>query len=57
MEGGTLAHVDSGGTVSALAKHGFCFFDNVKYRLTLPGAPATATRCRATAARSETRMR
>jgi hypothetical protein len=42
MEGGTLAHVDSGGTVSALAKHGFCFFDNVKYRLTLPGAPATA---------------
>ena len=25
MEGGTLAHLDSGGTVSALAKHGFCF--------------------------------
>ena len=42
MEGGTLAHLASGGTVSALAKHGFCFFDNVKYRLTLPGAPATA---------------
>ena len=38
MEGGTLAHVDSGGTVSALAKHGFCFFDNVKFRLTLRGA-------------------
>ena len=42
MEGGTLAHVDSGGTVSALAKHGFCFFDNVRFRLTLPGAPAAA---------------
>ena len=42
MEGGTLAHVDTGGTVSALAKHGFCFFDNVRFRLTLPGAPAAA---------------
>ena len=41
MEGGTLAHVDSGGTVSALAKHGFCFFDNVRFRL-MPGAPAAA---------------
>ena len=30
-----------------LEKHGFCFYDNVKYRLTLPGAPQTAHYLRA----------
>jgi lysyl oxidase len=42
MEGGTLQRTDNGLQVGALAKHGFCFFDNVKYRLTLPGSPASA---------------
>ncbi len=42
MEGGALVRLDNGVRVGALAKHGFCFFDNVKYRLTLAGAPATA---------------
>lgn len=42
MEGGGLIRLDSSKHVGALAKHGFCFFDNVKYRLSLPGAPATA---------------
>ena len=42
IEGGTLARLDNGRQVGALEKHGFCFFDNVKYRLTLPGAPQTA---------------
>jgi len=42
MEGGALVRLDNGRRVGALAKHGFCFFDNVKFRLTLPGAPATA---------------
>ena len=27
--------------VGSLAKHGFCFWDNVEYRLTLAGAPQT----------------
>lgn len=40
MEGGKLVRLDTAGTVGALAKHGFCFFDNVAYRLSLPGAPA-----------------
>jgi hypothetical protein len=57
MEGGTLARLDRGGTVSALAKHGFCFVDNVRFRLTLPGAPAAARYVRATVARSAIRMR
>jgi hypothetical protein len=42
MEGGALVRLDNGRHVGALAKHGFCFFDNVKFRLTLPGAPASA---------------
>jgi hypothetical protein len=42
MEGGTLVRLDNGKRVGALAKHGFCFFDNVKFRLSLPGAPAGA---------------
>ena len=42
IEGGTLTRLDNGRKVGTLAKHGFCFFDNVKYRLSLPGAPQTA---------------
>jgi hypothetical protein len=41
IEGGWLIRLDNGVKVGALAKHGFCFYDNVKYRLTLPGAPQT----------------
>jgi hypothetical protein len=43
IEGGTLVRLDNGVKVGTLAKHGFCFFDNVKHRLTLPGAPQSAT--------------
>lgn len=32
-----------GDIVGGLVKSGFCFFDNVDYRSSLPGAPATAT--------------
>lgn len=42
IEGGSLRRLDNGRKVGVLAKEGFCFFDNVKYRLTLPGAPQTA---------------
>lgn len=42
IEGGTLVRLDNGVKVGTLAKHGFCFFDNVKYRLTLPDAPQSA---------------
>jgi hypothetical protein len=42
VEGGTLVRLDNGHQVGALAKHGFCFFDNVAYRLSLTGAPASA---------------
>jgi hypothetical protein len=38
MEGGRLVRLDNT-KVGALAKHGFCFFDNVAFALTLPGAP------------------
>lgn len=33
---------DGNGIVATSAKHGFCFWDNVKYRLALPGAPGSA---------------
>src|ERR687887_342739 len=42
IEGGHLSRLDNGRKVGTLVKEGFCFFDNVKYRLSLPGAPQTA---------------
>jgi hypothetical protein len=40
LESFELKHLDKGGTkVGTNAKHGFCFFDNTEYRLSLPGAP------------------
>jgi hypothetical protein len=42
LETSTLDRVDGGGTVGAAAKHGFCFFDNIKFNLLLPGAPYSA---------------
>lgn len=41
IESGTLSRLSNGHTVGTLAKHGFCFSDNVQYELTLPGAPQT----------------
>ncbi|WJZ65503.1 lysyl oxidase family protein [Kocuria rosea] len=38
----TLNRLDNGVVVGTGAKHGFCFYDNYKYRLTLAGAPTTA---------------
>jgi Lysyl oxidase len=35
----TLARLDNGRSVGTGAKHGFCFWDNVPFRLSLPGAP------------------
>lgn len=43
IEGGRLTRLDNGLVVGVLEKHGFCFYDNVKYRLTLPDAPQLAT--------------
>jgi hypothetical protein len=34
-----LKRLDNGVKVGTGAKHGFCFWDNVAYRLSLPGAP------------------
>jgi Lysyl oxidase len=42
IEGGVLTRLDNGKVVGALAKEGFCFFDNMQYMLTLPGAPQSA---------------
>jgi len=35
----TLVRLDNGAAVARGAKLGFCFWDNARYRLTLPGAP------------------
>ena len=42
LEHYTLQHVTAPGIVGTGAKHGFCFYDNTRYRLTLPGAPSSA---------------
>jgi hypothetical protein len=42
-----LTRLDNGVKVGTSAKHGFCFWDNVKYRLALPGAPGSAVYDRA----------
>jgi hypothetical protein len=39
LESGELIRLDNGSKVGTSAKHGFCFSDNVEYRLTLAGAP------------------
>jgi Lysyl oxidase len=41
LESGDLVRLDNGVKQGALAKHGFCFSDNVAYRLSTPGAPQT----------------
>lgn len=42
LETSNLTRLSDGTVMAVWAKHGFCFYDNVKYRLTLPGAPGTA---------------
>jgi hypothetical protein len=39
LETSELIRLDNGSKVGAGAKRGFCFFDNTRYRLTLPRAP------------------
>ena len=39
LETGELIRPDNGSKVGTLAKHGFCFFDNVAFQLSLTGAP------------------
>jgi hypothetical protein len=39
LESSDLIRLDNGSKVGTGAKHGFCFYDNTAYRLTLPGAP------------------
>jgi hypothetical protein len=39
LESGTLTRLDNGSQVGSLAKHGFCFYDNVAHETSLPGAP------------------
>lgn len=39
LETGELLRLDNSTKVGALAKHGFCFYDNYRYNLSLPGAP------------------
>lgn len=39
LETGELLRRDNGSKVGALAKHGFCFYDNYRYNLSLLGAP------------------
>jgi hypothetical protein len=41
LEIGTLTRLDNGDKVRTLAKHGFCFSDDVAYRLGLPGEPSS----------------
>ncbi len=43
LESSELIRLDNGVKVGTGVKLGFCFFDNVAYRLGLPGAPAAAT--------------
>jgi hypothetical protein len=56
-----LERLDNGAKVGTGAKSGFCFYDNVPYRLTLPHAPqaavyTTATTCKGGPSGLETRM-
>jgi hypothetical protein len=41
LESSVLERLDNGAKVGAGAKHGFCFFDNYAFRLSLPGAPSS----------------
>jgi hypothetical protein len=39
LETGTLSRLDNGVKVGSLQKHGFCFYDNTRFRLWLARAP------------------
>jgi Lysyl oxidase len=47
LEHSELTRLDNGVKVGTSTKHGFCFWDLVKYRLALPGAPGSAVYDRA----------
>lgn len=49
-----LLRLDNGVKVGTGKKSGFCFFDNVAYRLTLPGAPQAAVYSTSSSARIRT---
>ena len=42
LESAELIRLDNGVKVGTWGKHGFCFFDNTNYRLSLPGAPSSS---------------
>ena len=42
LEQSSLDRADNGVKVGSAAKHGFCFFDNIKFNLLLMGAPYSA---------------
>jgi hypothetical protein len=42
LESAELIRLDNGSKAGTSAKHGFCFYDNRAYRLSLPGAPQSA---------------
>ena len=42
LESAELIRLDYGVKVGTWGKHGFCFWDNTKYRLSLPGAPSSS---------------
>lgn len=41
LESAEMVRLDNGAKFGTLAKHGFCFWDNVAYRTALPGAPTS----------------
>jgi hypothetical protein len=41
LEDSVLERLDNGVKVGSGAKHGFCFYDNVAFRLSLPRAPSS----------------
>jgi Lysyl oxidase len=43
LETSSLDRADGGVKVGSAAKHGFCFFDNIKFNLLLPGSPPNAS--------------
>jgi hypothetical protein len=43
LETSSLVRLDNGNKAGTGAKRGFCFWDNVAFRLTLPGAPQSIT--------------
>jgi hypothetical protein len=43
LETSSLDRADNGVKAGSAAKHGFCFFDNIKFNLLMPGSPPNAS--------------